>query len=242
MSAVPNVVVAADAALIRPTFGPATGCDLLVQTVVTIAPGRAVRRATGDAEEVLYVLRGSGVLRLADAVHALEPGTGASIAPGQTYAVEVTGDAELTIVSVLLPAPVQGEAPPVTVVTRAEQERGSATADREFRLVSDPQRGCNSATQFVGIIPPGRAPEHYHHYDEVIYVLDGSGVLHLEAGGTPVEAGTCIHLPARLKHSLENAGDGSLKVLGVFRPAGSPSEAYYPDGTPAMNQHGGITR
>jgi hypothetical protein len=25
-----------------------------------------------------------------------------------------------------------------------------------------------------------------------------------------------------------------MQVLGVFRPAGSPAEAYYPDGTPAV--------
>jgi hypothetical protein len=25
-----------------------------------------------------------------------------------------------------------------------------------------------------------------------------------------------------------------MRVLGVFRPAGSPAEAYYPDGTPAV--------
>jgi hypothetical protein len=24
-----------------------------------------------------------------------------------------------------------------------------------------------------------------------------------------------------------------MQVVGVFRPAGSPAEAYYPDGTPA---------
>jgi oxalate decarboxylase/phosphoglucose isomerase-like protein (cupin superfamily) len=34
-------------------------------------------------------------------------------------------------------------------------------------------------------------------------------------------------------HSLENVGDEPMQVLGVFRPAGSPSEAYYPDGTRA---------
>ena len=42
-----------------------------------------------------------------------------------------------------------------------------------------------------------------------------------------------MHLPARLVHCLENYGPGEMRVLGVFRPAGSPAEAYYPDGTPA---------
>ena len=40
-----------------------------------------------------------------------------------------------------------------------------------------------------------------------------------------------MHLPAGLVHCLENVGPGEMRVLGVFRPAGSPAEAYYPDGT-----------
>ena len=46
--------------------------------------------------------------------------------------------------------------------------------------------------------------------------------------------GSCVHLPARLVHCLANTGDTELRLLGVFRPAGSPAEAYYPDGTPAV--------
>lgn len=233
MSSVLNVIEPGQGEGVRATFGPATGCELLEQAVIGVAPGAALARATGAAEEVLYVLRGTGTLRLGEAAHTLAPETGAAISPGQGYTVEATE--ELELVSVLLPAPAEGDAPAATVVPRDRQEHGTATADREFRLVSDPERGCLSATQFVGVIPPGRAPEHYHHYDEVIYVLHGSGVLHLEAGPAPVAAGSCIHLPARLRHSLENAGDTPMEVLGVFRPAGSPSEAYYPDGTPAMN-------
>jgi hypothetical protein len=34
-------------------------------------------------------------------------------------------------------------------------------------------------------------------------------------------------------HCLENTGDSLMRVVGVFRPAGSPAAAYYPDGTPA---------
>jgi oxalate decarboxylase/phosphoglucose isomerase-like protein (cupin superfamily) len=47
-----------------------------------------------------------------------------------------------------------------------------------------------------------------------------------------VKAGTCIGLPARVVHCLENTGAGVMRVLAVFRPAGSPAAAYYPDGTP----------
>jgi hypothetical protein len=35
-------------------------------------------------------------------------------------------------------------------------------------------------------------------------------------------------------HCLANTGESEMRVLGVFRPAGSPAEAYYPDGTLAV--------
>ncbi len=114
-----------------------------------------------------------------------------------------------------------------------DAEAQQATADREFRLVVDPDAGCASVTQFVGYIPVGRAPDHFHTYDEVLYVLRGEGVLHIGDSHEPVSAGACIHFSPELVHSLENSGDEPMQVLGVFRPAGSPSEAYYPDGTRA---------
>jgi mannose-6-phosphate isomerase-like protein (cupin superfamily) len=79
----------------------------------------------------------------------------------------------------------------------------------------------------------GAAPEHYHLYEEVIYVLEGDGVMHMNDTDTPLRPGSAIHLPARKLHTLENSGPGVMRVLGVFRPAGSPAAAYYPDGTPA---------
>jgi quercetin dioxygenase-like cupin family protein len=115
----------------------------------------------------------------------------------------------------------------------ADQEAEAATTDREFRIVADPDSGLKSATHFVGYIPAARAPEHFHTYDEVIYVLDGEGVFHAGGSRRPLRPGSCIQLPARAVHCLENTGDGVMRVLGVFRPAGSPAAAYYPDGTPA---------
>ena len=94
-------------------------------------------------------------------------------------------------------------------------------------------------TQFIGLVPPGRAPDHFHTYDEVIYVLAGEGALvHRRRAGRrsgPARASTCR---ARLVHCLANTGETELRLLGVFRPAGSPAEAYYPDGTPRRPSDG----
>ena len=80
----------------------------------------------------------------------------------------------------------------------------------------------------------GRAPDHFHRYDEVVYVLGGEGAFHVDGESAALHAGSCVHLPARLVHCLENHGPDEMRVLGVFRPAGSPAEAYYPDGSAAV--------
>jgi mannose-6-phosphate isomerase-like protein (cupin superfamily) len=91
-------------------------------------------------------------------------------------------------------------------------------------------------TQFVGTIPPGRAGMHSHTYDEVVYVLEGEGVLHIDGGGsTPIARGSCIHLPPLLEHSLENVGQAPLRVLGVFHPSGDPASRATEDVRVATN-------
>src|SRR4051812_41014607 len=219
----------------RATLGPHVGCTELEQHVLELAPGGSAPRNAGEREEVLFVLSGRGSLRLGDAEHALEPESGAYLAPGETYALRNGGDEPLRLVAVSIPDPApETDAGPRAVVRRlADQAAEEATTQREFRIVADPSSGLRSATHFVGYIPTVRAPDHMHFYDEVIYVLDGEGTMEMNGETTPLRAGSCIHLPARTVHCLENLGSDVMKVVAVFRPAGSPAAAYYPDGTPA---------
>ena len=111
-------------------------------------------------------------------------------------------------------------APQVSELAACEAEW---TGDRRFRVVFGPGRGCAAATQFVGEIPPGRAPEHSHTYDEVVLILAGTGIAHVDGAQHPVAAGTCVYLPPGQQHCLENTGRDTLLVLGVFQPGGSPA-------------------
>jgi mannose-6-phosphate isomerase-like protein (cupin superfamily) len=182
------------------------------------------------------VLGGRGLLHLEGVAHELEPESGAYVAPGERYELENPGPAPLRLVSVRIPEPAgDGAATGERAVVRrlADQRAEAATTDREFRVVADPSSGLRSATHFVGYVPTARAPDHFHAYDEVIYVLEGTGTMDMEGERSPLGPGSCIQLPARTVHCLANEGAEVMRVLGVFRPAGSPAEAYYPDGTPA---------
>ena len=220
--------VEGDTATPRVTIGSDFGCDALEQRVIRFAAGRSKRRGSSAREELLFAVAGSGTVRLDGADHALDPETGLLVPPGSTYEVENPGPAELVLVSVLGLEPEAGaeagSSPrPVRV---ADQPAHPAGKDREFRYVANEELGCRTVTQFVGSIPPGRAKPHYHMYEEVAYILGGEGVLHMGGESSSVRPGSCIHFPPQEPHILENVGSGTLRVLGVFHPAGDPSMAY----------------
>jgi mannose-6-phosphate isomerase-like protein (cupin superfamily) len=220
---------------VRPTLGAQTGFEPLEQAVLECGPGRTDPISPGGAEETLFVLDGRGTIHIDGAAHELEPEVGVYCPPGSAFALENPGPDTLRIVAVRIPDPIDRDRAASAAVRRlADQELEAATTQREFRIVADPDCGLRSATHFVGYIPTARAPDHFHDYDEVIYVLDGEGVMHAEGRDQPLAPGSCIQLPARTVHCLENTGSHPMRVVAVFRPAGSPAAAYYPDGTPAF--------
>jgi mannose-6-phosphate isomerase-like protein (cupin superfamily) len=179
-----------------------------------------------EADELLYVLEGTAAATIDGSSYELGPGVAVFVSQGTAWSI----DRAVRAVSVLVHDPPSSDVTHA-VVDLGSAEKGAATAGRQFVLGATPEVGCESATQFIGLVPPGRAPNHFHPYDEVIYVLEGEGVLYIDSDEAPLEPGSCVHLPARLVHCLANTGTTELRLLGVFRPAGSPAEAYYPDGT-----------
>jgi mannose-6-phosphate isomerase-like protein (cupin superfamily) len=163
-------------------------------------PGRSLPRRLDGVQEIVYAASGRGTMFVEGEEHDLEPGTGVYLASGESYEVENPGPEELLTVSAIAP-----------------QTNGATLVEV----------GCRDMTQFYGVIAPGRAPDHSHVYDEVIYVLEGEGVLHGDGADKPVSAGSCIHLPPLFVHSLENSGDAPMRIVAVFHPAGDPASRAY---------------
>jgi mannose-6-phosphate isomerase-like protein (cupin superfamily) len=206
----------------------------MVRTLAEVPPAGRHAGEAGAGGELWFVIDGSGRLELDGAPGpALIPDRGLWIPAGACYRMEPDGASRLRLDIVTLPAasssPDAGKprrAAGGAAVPLSRDLRDcpvETTGDRRFRVLFGPGRDCATATQFVGEIPPGRAPAHSHPYDEVVLVLAGSGVAH--AGGTDRElsAGTCVHLPPGLPHCLENTGPDAMRVLGVFHPADSPA-------------------
>jgi mannose-6-phosphate isomerase-like protein (cupin superfamily) len=160
-----------DTAHVRFTIGPGEGCQRLEQRIVRFAAGRSRPQALDGLQAVLYVVSGTGRLVVGQGEEELTPLTGAYVASGESFVVENHGADDL--VAVLVTAPVDDSVAPRDGRTVRWQDRPSlpASPDREFRFLVNEDVGCRDITQFVGLIPPGRAPMHSHAYDEVIYVI-----------------------------------------------------------------------
>jgi mannose-6-phosphate isomerase-like protein (cupin superfamily) len=215
-----------DTAEVRTTIDASRGCERLEQRVIRFSPGLSSARDSDGRQEVLFVVSGRGTLFLEGLEHPLEPGTGAFVVPGESYRVETPE--ELVLVSVTAPASELGVGGGRRVTVRYdEQPPLPASPDREFRYLVNQDSGCLDVTQFVGIIPPGRAPEHSHTYDEVVYILEGHGIYHIAGVDFPLAPGTCLHLPPYVRHCIENTGSKDIRVLGVFHPSGDPASRAY---------------
>lgn len=216
-----------DGVAVRRVLDTGTG---LARRLVVAPPGSRFAGAAANGGELWFVIAGSAALgSAAGTARAVGPDTGVWLPPGTEYELRADGSGEVRMDSVVLPTgPADADGAGVGAAQIAELAgcEAEVTGDRRFRVLFGPGRGCEAATQFVGEIPPGRAPTHSHTYDEVVLILAGEGVLHTGDAGDedrPLAAGSCVHLPPGTPHCLENTGRGTLRVLGVFHPGGSPA-------------------
>jgi mannose-6-phosphate isomerase-like protein (cupin superfamily) len=225
---------------IWPQVGRATGAQGLSLRVMEFAPGLSPGLRGGDCDEVLYVLSGEATLFINGRAYPIEPETGIYLRPHETLTINNTSVTPLTLISAQCPEPphppalvapltstLEENSPPARApLVRLAERKRTPTADRWYRVLVDDEVGSTQVTQFVGSIPPGRAPDHFHTYEEVLFILRGQGRMWAGETSTPISAGACIYLPKRQLHCVENTGDGELRLLGVFYPAGSPAVRY----------------
>jgi len=225
-------------------IGKASGADAISLRILEFGPGTSPGLRNRSCDEVLYLLENLGdgnatrgcTIFIDGNAYELESQTGVYLRPGQTFAVNNSGPDPVRFVSSQCPgesfegtvspqfdAPVQTQTSPVI---RLADRRALPTADRWYRVLVDDEIGSEQVTQFVGSIPPGRAPDHFHEYEEVLFILRGEGRMWAGETNTPIGVGSCIYLPKRQLHCVENTGDGELRLLGVFYPAGSPAVRY----------------
>jgi mannose-6-phosphate isomerase-like protein (cupin superfamily) len=224
-------------------IGKASGAKAISLRVLEFGPGTSPALRNSESDEVLYVLEdleggvGNGCKVLIDDIaYEVGPQTGVYLRPRQSLTVQNAGPGVARFISSQCPEEAGevvaeldqavrsgSQLPPIV---RLSDRRALPTADRWYRVLVDHEIGSEQVTQFVGSIPPGRAPDHFHEYEEVLFILRGEGRMWAGETNTPIGPGSCIYLPRGQVHCVENTGSGELRLLGVFYPAGSPAVRY----------------
>ena len=208
---------------------PALDGSALAASEHRVQPGAAVTIGNPESDSLLYVFAGAGSLTLGGNTSAVESGTAGLVLAGEEVQLEALGSELRVLVTTAEPecdrhAPIGAR----DVVARLD-EAGSekATGARSFQILFGPHNGSTRATLFAGFIPPGKAPWHYHLYDEIVWVPDGPGRLHTGETTEELAPGSTFRLRPRQVHIVENLSvSETMTVIGIFTPAGSPSAAY----------------
>ena len=206
-------------------FGREAGAKAISLRVLELPTGEKATLQNEVADEVLYVIAGLGTA----GGSPISVDSGIYLPP--LHHLDIVAGETLTLVSsrcpdagAVLEGYESGSGSPLVVAMR--DRTVERTGDRWYREIINASDGSTQVTQFVGGIPPGRSPDHYHLYEEVIVILEGTGVMWAGTSNAPIETGSCIFLPHGQVHCVENRGEGEMRLLGVFYPAGSPAVRY----------------
>jgi mannose-6-phosphate isomerase-like protein (cupin superfamily) len=220
--------------------GRIVGAQAISLRVLEFSSGLSPGLRRNDCDEIIYVLEGAAQIFIDGRPYSIQAEMGIYLRPGETLTIDNLGPEPLILISSQCPepltqseivqavttkdsrAPLLGRSPLVRLTDR----RDIHTADRSYRVLVDDEVGSTQVTQFIGSIPPGRAPNHFHTYEEVLFILRGSGRMWAGETSAEINPGMCIYLPRRQVHCVENIGNDELRLLGVFYPAGSPSVRY----------------
>jgi mannose-6-phosphate isomerase-like protein (cupin superfamily) len=224
-----------------PQIGRANNASAISLRTMEFAPGLSPGFRNQECDEIIYVLQGAATILIDGWPYPVQPETGVYLRPSAILTVDNPGPEPFVLISSQCPEPVatSDSLPAFTSprslerpslrrppIVRLADRDAVPTADRWYRVLVDAEVGSTQVTQFVGSIPPGRAPDHFHNYEEVLFILRGVGRMWAGKTHTPIASGSCIYLPKGQVHCVENTGDNELRLLGVFYPAGSPSVRY----------------
>ena len=206
------------------TIAPQRGSELALETL-RLEPGTSVEAGDAGHDVLLFAFAGAGTLD----GDTCPNGSAALLLEGEQAELSAGADG-LAAVRVTIGGDVDLHAPMGTrerIVSIDHVEPGKATGSRSFQVLFGPHNGSTRATMFAGYIPPGRAPWHYHLYDEIVWVWRGPGRYHVGAAVEELPDGAAFRITPREVHIVENLSDDrEMAVLGIFTPCGSPSAAY----------------
>ena len=212
---------------------PGVSDSALALHALTLAPGMRAGIADDELDTLVFVSAGSGRLVVGDEASPLRAHNAGLVLAGEEAELEATGALEAVVLTVGAETDLHAPMGTRETVVSLDDADQRATGERSFQILFGPHNGSTRATLFAGYVPPGKAPWHYHLYDEIVFIPEGPGRLHVGESIEELGAGSAFRLRPRQVHIVENPGDAAMTIIGLFTPAGSPSAAYLEPGVAA---------
>jgi mannose-6-phosphate isomerase-like protein (cupin superfamily) len=78
------------------------------------------------------------------------------------------------------------------------------------------ETGSAGTVVYLELDPGNRIPLHTHTSEEILVVLEGTGVATVGDQQVPISVGAIVVAPAFAPHGFENTGSDPLKLVGYF--------------------------
>ena len=232
---VPDDCLQVDGALrFRPVIRAADGARQISQVTATLDGGASKIMRYPGCDVVLFVKSGRGTVDIGGRRFPVAGETGVCIKPGEAFQIDSEDQLRLNLsvcphgdgVEFLGSMPEIFDDSVPERVQGVDEGKREAMGERFFQVLIDQRSHGTPVTQFIGEIPPSRAPHHHHPYEETITILSGEGRMWTDERNAPVQPGDTIFLPKRQAHSLECTSPGGMRLIGLFYPSMSPATSY----------------
>lgn len=217
-------------------FSLKEGGKSLSLRMIQAAPGLSPGFSPIPNDDVLFCTEGRGIIWIGGHPYPLEADTAYFVPAHHSFCVRQDDKTPATLVSSQYPEPRPtkftepqtdtqslSEVPPMA---RLWEQESQTSGERWYRVLLDRKQNSNRITQLVGAIPPGRAPNQEHSFDEVIVILRGVGRLWAGDRSTPLKPGSCVFLPKNQTHCIENTGADEVRLLGIFAQPSDPASGF----------------
>ena len=85
------------------------------------------------------------------------------------------------------------------------------------------ESGASDSCLFVLTYQPkAYVAPHYHDDEQILYCLEGEGLVYFQDRPQPLEAGQVVVIPAGVRHAIFNTGQTQLRVA-AFNPVAIPT-------------------
>lgn len=87
-------------------------------------------------------------------------------------------------------------------------------------VVGDKEGWQDHVLRIVELDKAGYTPKHAHPWPHINYMIEGTGILHLDGKDEPVEPGSYAYVPPDTMHQFRNTGDQPFRFICIVPKSG----------------------